>query len=182
MNIKKKDMQHIGWHRCLKKRYTYKEININNHKGVIGLTIWDKIIEPKVIHYPFEDTLIVADNYKWVEIALGDTNYWFTAMYDDNDNFVQLYVDITLSNNFEDISNPYFYDLFTDVILTRERNVYIVDEDELSLALKEHLITETEYNLAKATTQKVYGYLIENKEEIINYCQEQVKELEKNLK
>ena len=42
-------------------------------------------------------------------------------MYDDKDELIELYFDITNGNYFEELSNPYFYDLFLDIVVTKEK-------------------------------------------------------------
>ena len=96
-------------------------------------------------------------------------------MYDNNDELVEIYFDITASNHFEDLDNPYFYDLFTDIVITNDGDVHIVDEDELDKAMEEKVISSEQYNLAKYTTKKLFDYIV-NKKSIIDYCYKKMKE------
>lgn len=169
MKIKKKDMQNTDWKRLIEKQYISDRISINGIDGVISLTIMNKVFEPLLVEAPMGKTMIANTNFKWLQIALQNQNFWLTAMYDDNDNLIEVYFDITDDNYFDDIENPYCYDLFTDIVLTKD-NVYIVDEDELDMAYQEKVVTDEQYKKAKIVTKKLYEYICNNKEEIINYC------------
>lgn len=177
MEIKKKDMQKTAWRRCLEKEYYSREFSYHNYEGIISLMILKKITEPLVIHYDFGDALIADNNYKQIQIALKNQNFWLTAMFDDKDELVELYFDVTNGNYFEDLTNPYFYDLFLDVVVTKEKEIFIVDEDELEEALKDNTITEEEYHKAKCTASKLYAYLKDNKDEVIASCYELLKDM-----
>ena len=75
MEVKKKDMKKTGWERSLSKSYISEKIAINDINGVASLSLWKKISEPLIIHYPFKDTLIADDNFKWLQIALENQNF-----------------------------------------------------------------------------------------------------------
>lgn len=162
-------MKRTDWSRLLEKQYMSKEISVNGINGVASLTIMDKLTAPLEVDAPMGKTMIANTNYKWLQLALEKQNFWLTAMYDDNDNLIQIYFDITDNNYFDDITNPYCYDLFTDIVFTKD-NVYIVDEDELDMAYSENVVTDKQYKKVKDVTKKLYDYIVLNKEEIIEYC------------
>lgn len=170
MEVKKKDMQKTGWKRCLEKEYCYREFNFNEMSGIVSLSHFKKIESPLTIHYEFGDTLIADNNYKYLQFAFREKNFWLTAMYDDKDTLIELYFDITKGNYFDELSNPYFYDLFLDVVVTNSREIYIVDRDELDDAMVENVITEEEYNMAIKTADSLCRYLSLNKEMVIELC------------
>ena len=181
MEVKRKDMQHLGWFRILEKRYISKEIVIDNNPGVVSLNIWDKAKEPLIVSNSKYDVKIVDNGYRWIQIALKDKHFWLTAMYDDHNNLIELYFDITRKNYFDDISNPYFDDLFSDIVVTNDKQVLILDEDELDAALLEKVIDKDEYDMVKMTTKELYGYLLENKDYVIDLCNKYLEKLQREL-
>lgn len=177
MEIKKKDMQKTNWSRCLEKEYTYKTFSFDNFEGIVSLSKLNKLTAPLVINYEFGETLIADNNYKHLQFAFKNQNFWLTAMYDNNNELIELYFDITNGNYFEDLSNPYFYDLFLDIVVTKSRKIYIVDKNELKMALDEKIITHEEYVKAQETVKWLYDYLKKNKDCIIEYCYQCLEEM-----
>ena len=177
MEVKIKDMQHTGWNRVIEKRYIAEDIIINNIPGVVSLSIWDKFTEGLIIDYPKNKVLIADSGYKWLQIALENQNFWLTAMYDNNDNFIEVYFDIIDSSYFENRQNPYFYDLFNDIVLDKFKDVFILDEDELEEAYQEGTITFEQYELVKKVTKELYEYVVQNKDMIVDVCTNKMLEL-----
>lgn len=181
MEVKRKDMQHKDWFRIIKKQYISREIQIDNYHGVVSLNIWEQIAEPLFVNNSKYDVKILDNGYKWIQIALRDTHFWLTAMYDNQDKLIEIYFDITRENYFDDINNPCFDDLFSDIVITNDKQVYILDEDELEMALSENVITKEEYGRVKDTTKKLYSYLVNNMDYVIDICQKYFNELKKYL-
>ena len=181
MKIKKKDMRKDNWNLIISKRYIQEKSIINGNNAIISLNIWNEVNDKYIVHANFDDMLILDNGYKWLQIATYNENYWVTAMYDNDNNLIQIYFDITLENNLEDISNPYFYDLFVDISI-HNNNIYIIDEDELYDAFKENIITNMQYELAIKTLNKLYNFIYNNKDKIINYCYNTMLNLEKKIK
>ncbi len=170
MEIKKKDMFKTEWHRCLEKEYKTEYFKFDNFEGIVSLSKFKKLTGPLVINYEFGDIKIADDDYTWVQFAFKNQNFWLTAMYDDKENLIELYFDITNGNYFDDLKNPYFYDLFLDIVVTKQKEIYIVDKNELQMALDDKAITKEEYDKAQSVVNWLYNYINENKERIIDYC------------
>lgn len=136
----------------------------------MSLSIYNKVKEPAIIHTDRLDITMVDNDYKWLQIAFENQNFWLTAMYDNEDKLIELYFDITKNNYLDDINNAYYDDLFTDIIVTSNGEINIIDEDELELALKEKIITYKDYVFAKTTTKKLFEYIKLNKNKIIEDC------------
>lgn len=177
MEIKKKDMKKTNWSRCLEKEFTFKTFKFDEFEGIVSLSKLNKLTAPLVIKYEFGDVLIADNNYKHLQFAFKNQNFWLTAMYDDKEQLIELYFDITNGNYFEDLSNPYFYDLFLDIVVTKDKKIYIVDEYELKMALNDKIITLKEYEKAQETAKWLYNYIENNKNFIIDFCYQCLQEL-----
>ena len=168
MILKKKDMQLSRWNRILSKKYYSQPITFNNkYQGIASVSIIEKVSAPLTIHNYFGDVLIVSDNYKWMQVALIDQHFWLTVMFNEFDELVQLYFDISKSNHFENRDNPYFYDLFLDIVMTNNGNIYILDKEELLQALHQKIISTQDYQLALDTTSTLYNYLSRNIDDVL---------------
>ena len=163
-------MKKSNWTRCLEKDYSYKKFQFDGFKGIVSLSKIKKLTGPLIIHYDFKDVLIADDNYTHLQFAFENENFWLTAMYDNNDNLIELYFDITNGNYFEEEDNPYFYDMFLDIVVTNDEEVYVIDQEELKAALDEGEISIGEYDKAIQTANNLYNYLEKNKKKVIEYC------------
>ena len=174
-------MKNDEWFRIIEKRYISKPIQFNGDKGIISLNIWDKVTAPLTVSNSKYDVKIADDGYKWIQVAFENRHFWLTAMYDDKDNLIELYFDIVRGNYFDDIDNPYCYDLFTDIVVTKDKEILIADEDELQMAFDENTIAKEEYDMVKKTTKELYNYLLQNKENVIDMCHKYLQELQDEL-
>lgn len=166
MFIKRREMKRSDWKRIIKRKYITKNINIQGIEGVAGLIYMEQVSAP----LEKNGITIVKEGYKWLQIALKDQNFWVTAMFDENDDFVQIYFDVTLKNHFDIPDNPQFDDLFIDIVLTTDRSVIVLDSDELNQALEEGIISNQEYDLGKSTSKKLCNYLGTSSLDTINLC------------
>ncbi len=166
MFIKRREMKRSDWKRIIKRKYITKNINIQGIEGVAGLIYMEQVSAP----LEKNGITIVKEGYKWLQIALKNQNFWVTAMFDENDDFVQIYFDVTLKNHFDEPDNPQFDDLFIDIVLTTERKVLVLDSDELEQALAEGIISKQEYDLGKSTSHKLCQRLGAGSLDVINLC------------
>ena len=179
MEIKKRDMMIsntlVG---KADKLYFSKVIEDNNFKAVAGIVKWTNVLEKVEVHYNFKDEVIIDNNYTWVEIAPMDNNFWIKAMYDEKDKLIEVYIDITRKNNFDDINNPKYEDLFLDIVIPRKGHIYQMDEVELMKAYTEKLITEEEFYGAKKISKKLVEYITSHHQEFLDYLKNLKLELE----
>lgn len=182
MNIKKRDMMlsHINVEKANKK-YFSKEVSFENTKAIASIIKWFDVKEKVEVNYNFKHEIIIDNNYTWIQIAPINNNYWIKAMYDEKNELIEIYIDVTRNNDFTDISNPSYEDLFLDVIVPRKGHIYQMDDVELMKALSEGVITETEYNSAKTVCKKLISYLNEHHQEFLDLLINLKNELEQDL-
>ncbi len=132
-------------------------INDNDFKGDIYLNNFTKIKNP----YILENGICMRDTgYKWLEFYDYNSRVRLTAMYDEKNEIVEWYFDIARMIGKEN-GIPYEDDLYLDVLLTKEGNIILLDEDELKEALERRELTEEEfnevYNVANELVNKIKG-------------------------
>lgn len=174
MEVKRKFMNRSNWKRLVKNRFFKKNSSFFGKNCIVGLLILDRVVEPLTLDNNFGKYTIADNGYKWLQIAAENENYWITAMFDDNDNLVQMYSDVTDGNVLGD--DPYFDDLFVDVVLFNDE-VFMIDQDDLINAYREGVITTLQYNKAKVVSLRLYDFVKDNKKEIIDYCYRMLSEL-----
>jgi len=173
MEIKRRDMRLTNFYddKC-NKLYFSKVKKIGNMKTVVSILKWLDVKNNLEVHYNFKDETIIASNYTWIQIAPFDNNFWIKAMYDEKDNLVEIYIDVTRHNYFDDITNPSYEDLFLDIVIPKKGHIYQMDDVELMKAYHENLISEKEYKMAKVVCKKLIAFLNKNHQEFLNYmCQ-----------
>lgn len=118
----------------------------------------------KTIPSVLSNGLKVVDNgYYILEILPKNENYAIRVYFDNNKNIIEYYIDITNGCGIEEESKvPYYDDLYLDITITN-RQIEVLDQNELENAFSNKLIDINTYNKAIKTKDKLL-------EEIKNNC------------
>lgn len=181
LKMEAKDMKKTGWRRCVKKDYIARDCQINGIPAKVSLSVLREVSAPLTIHYDFGNARIADTDYAWLQIALKEQYFWLTAMYSSDGQLIQLYFDITAGNQFDDPENPWFRDMYLDIVVTNTGRIHVLDQDELDDALNDGAITKEEYDHAEMVCRKLHTYLTENKETVIALCNQSYHELKSIL-
>ena len=179
--MNKKDMRRSDWRRILRREYVSRDCRMHGHRGKESLLVIREITAPLVVHDAGEDALIVEKDYAWVQISLEGMPFWLTAMYDDRGRLLQIYFDITGGNRFDDPENPWFADMYLDIVVNSRGELYVLDRDELDAALAEGTITKEEWDKANTACTRLYAYLQDNRKSVTELCGRIYRELGEQL-
>ena len=174
--MNKKDMRRSDWRRILRREYVSRDCRMYGIRGKESLLVIREVTAPLVVHDP-EAVLIAEKDYAWVQIALEGMPFWLTAMYDARGQLIQIYFDITGGNRFDDPENPWFADMYLDIVVNSRGELYVLDRDELDAALAESVITKDEWDKANAACARLYAYLEESRESVTELCGRVYREL-----
>ncbi len=155
MELGRRDLKREDWGRVLEKKVVIEDIKNDYMEGKVCFLNMVKVSAPLIVDSPVGKVTIADDGFKQLIFAPRNKHWWLTVMFDNNNNLIESYFDITKENNFDDESNPYFIDMKLDVCIPNNDKPYIMDEDELKEALSQNLITEEEYNMAHNTANRV---------------------------
>ena len=175
--MNRKDMRRSDWHRILRRKYVSRDCRMHGHSGKESLLVIREVSDPLVVYDAGEDALIMEKDYAWVQIALEGMPFWLIAMYDARGQLIQIYFDITGGNRFDDPENPWFADMYLDIVVNSRGELYVLDRDELDAALAESVITKDEWDKANAACARLYAYLEENRKSLIELCGRVYREL-----
>ena len=167
MEVKVKPIDRRFWERVLKREYAF--CDIEERKGVAYLIKIKEVTSPMTRIRSGEKVVLADKDYYWLEIALENENFWLTAMFDSQGEFIQYYFDITRKNVI-DGENSYFEDMFLDIVVQKNRNILILDEDELVAAFEEKVITKEEFEFVKSYSKKLADNILNNCEEYDKLC------------
>lgn len=177
-----KDMRRTDWKRILERRYLTKLYQDACFDGVIALIKIDKITEPLYVKNSLGNNVkVVGEGYSWIEYAPKHHNWFLTSMFDENNQFIQLYFDINKGNDFSEITNPRFIDMYLDIVVDTNGMLMVLDEEELDDALNKGDINQETYYMTKKICDELYQELSINKQRYINLCQMLCIELNEEL-
>jgi len=139
----------------------YKKIRIDEDffKGYACLVKVENMDKPLIVNNGIEEICIMDNGYELIEIYPDNGKYALTIMYDDKGNIIQWYFDISKEIGIEN-DIPYEDDLYLDMVITKEGNKSILDEDELLEAKDNNFITQEDveeaYQTLKSLEEKYY--------------------------
>ena len=165
-----KTMDRPKWKRVTQREYTYANISNDDFEGAIGLLKLCEVRAPLFVDYYGEKIKIVEKNYKWLQFAFQDKYYWLSVMFDEKDNIIQYYFDITYGNFIKNNGESWFFDLYLDVVMQPDGRVLLLDEDELNDALESNAINKCQYDLARNTALKLIEDVTGRESELAAFC------------
>lgn len=174
-----KSLRRDEFKNIIKKEIHTIQVNNDSFEGTVSLMKILDVQEPMIVSYPTYKVTILDKNYQWLQFAPKGENWWLTVLYDDSGNLIESYFDITKQNIFEDELNPTFIDMRLDVVLSKDRESQILDEDELKEALDEKLITKEEYEFAFFLAKSIIQGYNRNKAKYYEFIDRYYQELQK---
>lgn len=174
--------RHLSRDECsfiLKKQFKTEDISLFGRRGKISLLKILQVTSPLFV-FRGERKIKIADaGYSWLQIALAGEYFWLTAMFDERDGFLELYVDMTDGNEVEG-DDASFTDRYLDFVVNEE-GVEALDQDELEYAFLKGLLSKEEYERTAREGEKVFSFLKENSDEIVRFLKreyERMKEID----
>jgi hypothetical protein len=158
-------------HKLIKDTYLKHVLDYNIKFVIDNEDVFVTIKEIKKVEKEFfaSSNLCLIYNGSYIlELIPKNENYLIRAFFDKNKNLLEYYIDIIYSSGLDEESHlPYYNDLYTDLVVTNDV-IEIWDEDELVQALKDGVITESEFELAQTTTKKLIKEIRTNKNKYLN--------------
>ena len=165
------------WSRIIRRTMHRKQVCIDGHEGLAHILIMDEIREPLVKN----GITIVEKDMTWLQIALRDTRYWLTAMFDEDNRIVQIYFDIAAAVYFDDPLVPTFDDLYLDLVLYPDGHYRVLDEEELDQALAAGTVTQAVAEQARQDLQRLIRFLEGHAQKVMQYCTRMMIELKSEV-
>lgn len=157
-------------------KYKNKTFNDKQFIGNISLLEIKKVKDNWYVDE--EQRCILAKDYHWLEIYPQNKNYCITAIFNENKQLIELYIDIARELGIED-GVPYEDDLYLDVVIVADGRKNLLDEDELQEAYQKNIINKEEYDMAYEVANKLLQLDEENVNKLIDFSYEYLKLLEK---
>jgi predicted RNA-binding protein associated with RNAse of E/G family len=170
MSLGIKTLSRSNWQRVIKRKYTQTAVSDECFTGQASLIHMEEITAPLVKSYDGVPLTIVDRGYYWMQLAPTEKKYWLTVMLDTAGNIISYYFDITDNNVLCLDGDSYFYDLYLDVVLLPNGNLYLLDEDELLEALRQGVINQEQFDDAYITARMLLDSLPGSALKLQAYC------------
>ena len=147
----------------------YKQIKVNEEcfKGYVCYLKFQNIERPLIVNNGKENICIRNNDYEWIEVYPDNSKYVITIMFDDNNNLIEWYFDISKNVGVEN-GIPYEDDLYLDMVITPDGEKLVLDEDELLGARDRGEITQFDVFSAYSTLRELENKYFNNINELMN--------------
>lgn len=135
------------------------------------------IEKPLIVNNSRDNICIRDNNYEWIEVYPENGKYAITIIFDDNNNLIEWYFDISKNIGIEN-GIPFEDDLYLDMIITPDGEEIVIDENELLEAKDSGDITQKDVDSAYQTLRELEEKYVNNIQELIkltNYLKERFK-------
>ena len=114
--MSKRDMSRSAWTRVLSKKQIIRGFSRGDRVGKISLMKILALSAPLIRSYEGRDCVLADAGYYWLQLAMHASHAWFTVMFDERGELVQIYVDVTDGNDAL-IDDPCFEDMYLDYVV-----------------------------------------------------------------
>ncbi|MDT3424658.1 putative RNA-binding protein associated with RNAse of E/G family [Paenibacillus forsythiae] len=153
--MKRKFGDRANWRRITRRGFACRYVESREFSGYITLYTIYGLKEPLWKSYGRHTYRIADKGYSWLQYFPKDSHYIVTAMFDERQNIIQWYIDTCKVQGVTDQGVPWFDDLYLDVVVLWNGEVFLLDEDELEEALERGDISDSDYNLAWSTARRI---------------------------
>lgn len=176
VTFKFRDLKRDDWKRITKKQEVIDDIVTDYFEGKICLLDIKEVEAPLSVDSPIGKTIIADNGYKHLIITPKNQNWWLTVMFNNNDELIESYFDITRINCFA-TDNPYFIDMKLDVCIPNHGEPTIMDESDLKEVLDKGMITQEDYDNAYLTANKIINFYNNNRAAYYNFINDMYKKM-----
>jgi len=166
--MKKKYIDGSNWKWI--KNYSSKLIHIDDgFCGFLSFITIASVHEKVMVDYGDSELCLFNDSYKCL-IFLPDNQHWcVSAIYNEFNEIVEWYFDMTKENSIDEQGNPFFIDLYLDIAVSSDYNIRILDEDELKDALVAGDISKCDFDMAYKTCDDLIKDVITNEDFLVTF-------------
>lgn len=167
--MKRKRADRPGWRRVKRLGYQEKWVDALSFTGYAVRLTLDEVSDPAYMPVG-EKILCVGDRgYVYLQYFPHDQAYAVTKMLDELGNTVQWYIDICKGHGKDENGHIWYDDLYLDIVVLPEGEVYLLDQDELDEALQKGMITSEEHRFACETADKLLKEIMEGKRDAFDF-------------
>lgn len=148
--------------------YLQEEIETNYFRGYACYIKTKNVKKPLIVYNGKTNICIKDENYKWIEVSPKNEKYVITIMFDNHNNLIEWYFDISKNVDVEN-GIPFEDDLYLDMIITPTGEKIVIDENELLDAFRVGNITREDVDQAYQTLNYLENKYVNNLGELIKF-------------
>ncbi|GIO83177.1 hypothetical protein J25TS5_01090 [Paenibacillus faecis] len=161
--MKRKFGDRANWRRVTQRQFKSRYVSSEKFTGYVTMySIYD-LKDPLWKTYGGHTFRIADKGYTWLQYYPKGAHYVVTAMFDDQGEIVEWYIDVCKIQGVTDQGVPWFDDLYLDIVVLKNGEVFLLDEDELDDALTRGYITVRDYDMAMETAREVLHAIREHR-------------------
>ncbi|GEN46125.1 DUF402 domain-containing protein [Alkalibacillus haloalkaliphilus] len=164
--LKRRYADRSEWARVKARDYTQSYFDDDYFKGYVTLLKINQVSEPLKVSYGVHEICVVDNGYLWLQHFPEGQHFTVTTMFNAKGEVVQWYIDLSLWNGIENII-PYYDDLFLDIVVLPNGQVFLLDEDELQQAFNKGIVNKEIFNLAYNEANRILQLVELNQLEVL---------------
>ncbi|WP_127582005.1 DUF402 domain-containing protein [Paenibacillus koleovorans] len=153
--MKRKYADRPNWTRILEKGYKQTYLNEPDFRGHLTLLTLKQVKEDLSVQYNAHVVRIVENGSEWMMHFPDEGLYAVVTTFNPQGEVVQWYFDIIKEKGLTEEGIPYIEDLYLDLVLLPNGEVFVLDEDELKEAWESGTITQADFDTAHATAAQL---------------------------
>ena len=153
--MEQKTADRPNWKRVLDRSFEVTHKEDSCFKGKVTAIHLKQVTEPLVVKYKEHNVCIADSGYTWLQHFPEGEKYTITTVLDQNGEVVQFYIDICMDHGINEEEIPWFVDLYLDIVILPDKELFLLDEYELMEAFKKGEINDKDMKLALETAQKI---------------------------
>ncbi|MEF2967291.1 DUF402 domain-containing protein [Paenibacillus sp. M1] len=161
--MKRKFGDRANWRRVTQRQFKSKYVDSESFKGYVTSYTIHALKDPLWKTYGGHTFRVADKGYVWLQYYPKGAHYVVTAMFDEQGSIVEWYIDVCKTQGVTDQGVPWFDDLYLDIVVLKNGEVFLLDEDELDEALAKGLITVRDYDMATETANQILQAIREQK-------------------
>lgn len=146
--MKRKYIDRSKWKRIEKSNSILFNTFQERFDGYASAIFIEKVHEKLMCNLNKRQFCLVNDGYVWIQPLPIEKNWSVTTMFNESNNIIQWYFDITKQNSIDVNGQPFYDDLYLDVVVFPSGEIVLLDEDELKEALEKGAIARDDFELA----------------------------------
>ncbi|MEJ8547790.1 DUF402 domain-containing protein [Brevibacillus borstelensis] len=149
--MKRKRADRPNWRRVKKLGYDEKRVESPEFTGYAVRLTLDEVHEPAYMTVGGKRLCVGDKGYCYLQYFPNGCGYAVTKMLDGQGRTIQWYIDICKQHGKDEQGYLFYDDLYLDIVVLPNGDVFLLDEDELEDALKRGAVDEAEYRFACRT-------------------------------
>lgn len=131
------------------------------------------VVAKKLIYitkkFIIKNNIVAMDNgYYILEVIPKNKHYAMRLFLNDKKEPIEYYFDIIKQSGLDEQTNiPYFDDLYLDITVLPNKEVNVIDEDELEEAIKNNDITDEDYKIVMQTKEELLNEIYSDTNDLL---------------